>query len=145
MATSHVAHDCHVGSRVVMANGTALAGHVTLGDGCILGGLVGIHQFVKVGRLAFIGAGAMVAQDVPPFMMAVGDRARLIGVNTLGLERVGLNVDQIRVLKTVYKLLCLSDLKLVEALDKISTEHGDTAEAREVLEFVRASERGICR
>ena len=77
--------------------------------------------------------------------MAVGDRARLIGVNTIGLERAGLEADQIRVVKSIYKLLCLSDLQLAAALEKIDTEHGATAEARELADFVRASERGICR
>lgn len=145
MATAHVAHDCRVGSGVVMANSSALAGHVAVGDGAVLGGLVGVHQFVRIGRMAFVGAGSMVAQDISPFMMAVGDRARLIGVNTTGLERHGFDREGVRKLKAAYRWLCLSGLGLAEALEKISSELSDSGEVREVVEFIRASQRGVAR
>lgn len=145
MAYSHVAHDCQLGSRVVVANGTALAGHVSVADQAVLGGLVGVHQFVRIGRHAFIGAGAMVAQDIPPFMMAVGDRARVIGVNTTGLERSGFSHEAISKIKSACRTLFLGHLKHQEAMEKVEAEAGFVPEVREVLEFMRSSERGVAR
>jgi UDP-N-acetylglucosamine acyltransferase len=103
MANTHVGHDSHVGSRCVVANGAALAGHVTVADGVIIGGLSGIHQFVRLGNICMIGAGAMVAQDIPPYCMAQGDRATIQGLNRVGLERNGGTKDDLAVLRDVYR------------------------------------------
>lgn len=145
MANSHVAHDCVVGSGVMFANSAAIAGHVTVGDGAILGGLCAVHQHTRVGRLAMLGGGAMCAQDVPPFTIAQGDRARLFGVNIIGLRRHGMGDEIISTLKEVWRLLFASDLPRQNALSRVEELFGASPEARELVSFVRSSSRGICR
>lgn len=145
MAYSHVAHDCRVGSRVVFANGATLAGHVYVADDAIIGGLSAVHQFVRIGRLAMIGGGAMVSRDVPPFMLAVGDRAKLYGVNTLGLRRHGFDDSVIRNLKRAYRLLFRSRLTLKDALERLEGEDNGSPDVVELVRFIRNSKRGICR
>jgi UDP-N-acetylglucosamine acyltransferase len=103
MANTHVGHDSIVGNRCVIANGAALAGHVVVADGVIIGGLSGIHQFVRLGSVSMIGAGAMVAQDVPPYCMAQGDRATIQGLNRVGLERNGGTKEDLALLREVYR------------------------------------------
>lgn len=111
MAYSHVAHDCSLGDKVVMANSVALAGHVSIGSGAQLGGLAGVHQFARIGELAFIGAGAMVRRDVPPFMVAQGDRARISKINRIGLERSGMDAKDIDDVQHCFDLLKSAGLK----------------------------------
>src|SRR5207302_2913491 len=103
MAYSHVAHDCLIGSEVILANSVAVAGHCEVGDWAIIGGMVGLHQFVRVGKLAMIGAGAMVPLDIPPYVLAWGDRAGLSGLNLIGLRRRGFDQETIKDLKIVYR------------------------------------------
>lgn len=145
MAYCHVAHDCLVGNRVIMANGSTLAGHVTVEDFAILGGLSAVHQYVRVGESAMLSGGAMVGQDVPPYTIASGDRARLRGLNLVGLRRRGFTEECLVLLKKAYRLLVLSKLRLKDALERIRTELAPMPELLHFVEFVEKSERGICR
>jgi UDP-N-acetylglucosamine acyltransferase len=145
MACSHVAHDCRVGNGCVFANSSALAGHVEVGDHVICGGLSAIHQFTRIGKHAFIAGGAMVAMDVPPYCTAQGDRAELVGLNTVGLTRHGYTEDQISRIKDAYKILFRSKLGVNEALAKLQVEYEGHAEIEHLLEFVASSKRGITR
>ena len=145
MAYSHVAHDCQVGNGCVLANSVALAGHVEVGDFAVFGGLVGIHQFTRIGKHAFIAAGAVVVMDVSPYCVAQGDRAGLAGLNKVGLQRHGYTEEQIQRIKEAYQLLFQSKLKLDEALVKISAEYGTHPEIAHFLEFVGSSKRGLTR
>lgn len=145
MAYCHVAHDCHVGNRVIMANGATLAGHVVVEDFSILGGLCAVHQYTRVGESAMLAGGSMVGQDVPPYTIASGDRAELKGLNLVGLKRRGFSAENIAGIKKAYKLLVRSGLRLEEAVARIRAEIPLTPEINHFLEFVEKSKRGICR
>lgn len=146
MAYVHIAHDCRIGSHVVMANAATLAGHITIGDHAIVGGLVGIHQYVRLGAYSMVGGCSAVGQDVPPFMRAAGGyRARLFGVNTIGLKRHQFTDDRIRLLKRVYRSLFRSDFGLAEAVKKVRDEYEATPDLRELLTFIDGTKRGICK
>lgn len=145
MAYAHVAHDCTVGSHCVFANSAALAGHVQVMDGAILGGLVGIHQHSRVGRYAMLGGGAMAAQDVPPFTVAQGDRARLFGLNVIGLRRAGFSLPVIQALRAAYRELFQQGLPLRIALEQTREVYADVAEVEELVSFIESSRRGVCR
>lgn len=145
MAYCHVAHDCHIGNHVVMANGSTLAGHITVEDYARLGGLSAVHQFVRIGAHVMIGGGAMVGQDVPPYTIAAGDRATLHGLNLVGLKRSGFSDEVIADLKKAYKILIRSGLLTEEALTRIRAEVSQSPEVTHFVEFVEKSERGICR
>jgi UDP-N-acetylglucosamine acyltransferase len=145
MAYSHVAHDSHVGNRVILANGATLAGHVQVDDYAILGGLSAAHQFTRIGCHAMISGGAMVAQDVPPYTIAQGDRAKPVGINLVGLKRRGFPESSIRSIKQAYKIIFRSGLRLEEALEKIGRELAASPELSIFVEFIRASKRGIAR
>jgi UDP-N-acetylglucosamine acyltransferase len=144
MAYSHVAHDCEVGSGVIMANCSTLAGHVHVADFAILSGLCAIHQFCKVGKFAFVSGLTGVPKDVPPFMMAAGNRARLYGLNVVGLERQNFSKEEITKLKRAYRILFRSSLPLETSLKTIE-EQLDGDNIRDLVTFIRSSERGICR
>ena len=116
MNYSHIAHDCILGDRVVVANGVQLGGHVTIEDGVVLGALAGIHQFVRIGESALVGAGSMVSLDVPPFCNATGDRATLHGLNSVGLKRRGFSDETIAALKRAYRIMFQSKLRVAEAI-----------------------------
>jgi UDP-N-acetylglucosamine acyltransferase len=149
MANTHVGHDSRVGNRCVIANGAALAGHVTVHDGVIIGGLSGIHQFVRLGSVSMIGAGAMVAQDVPPYCMAQGDRASIQGLNRVGLERNGGSRDDLAVLREVYRIVF--NPAGTEAAGKVFKDRvayarglvAGNARGADFVGFIEASERGI--
>lgn len=145
MAYSHVAHDCIIGNGVIMANAATLAGHVTLENGAFMAGLSGIHQFCKVGRQAFVAAGAIVVMDVSPFTTVQGDRARLTGLNLEGLKRSGISPDAIAGLKKAFRILFRSGLVLEESVRKVREEAGQYAEVRYLLEFIINSGRGVTR
>lgn len=145
MSNSHVAHDCIVGNNVIMANSAALGGHISIGDDAILGGLVAIHQFVRIGRLAMIGGVSGVPKDIPPFMIASGERTVLYGLNSIGLKRHGFTSEKISRLKKVYRLLFRSGLTLNEALAAVERDFDSAPEIDELLAFIRTSKRGICR
>ncbi len=145
MAFSHVAHDCVLGNHDILANGVGLAGHVTLGDRVIMGGMSGVHQFCRVGRNAFISAGAMVAQDVPPFCIAQGDRAQLVGINVVGLKRGGWTRESINAVREAFRSLFVAQTARLVALERVeknlATAH---AEVDEICQFIRRSDRGVC-
>jgi UDP-N-acetylglucosamine acyltransferase len=143
MNYAHVGHDCRIGSHCVLANSTALAGHVILEDWVIVGGLAAVHQFVRIGQSALLGGGAMVVRDVPPFCNASGDRARLRGLNLIGLRRRGFGAERIRSIKRAYRLLFASDLPFAEARERCAAELGESEDVRGMLAFIETSERGI--
>jgi UDP-N-acetylglucosamine acyltransferase len=145
MAYSHVAHDCVVGNGCVLANSAALAGHVEVGDHVIFGGLSAVHQFTRIGKHAFIAGGSMVAMDVPPYCTAQGDRAELVGLNTVGLSRHGFTDEQISRVKDAYRILFRSKLGLNEALSKLRAEYSGHPEIETLLGFIENSKRGITR
>ncbi len=145
MNYTHVAHDCVIGNANVIANGAQIAGHVTIQDRTVIGALVGIHQFVRIGESALLGAGSMVSQDVPPFCNATGDRARLHGLNTIGLHRQGFSPEVIAAIKHAYHIVFQSGLKTSEAIGKMRDELPGVAEIERFIAFIEKSERGICR
>jgi len=145
MAYSHVAHDCRVGNRVILANAATLAGHVVVDDHAILGGLSGVHQFTRIGSHAMISGGSVVVQDIVPFIIAQGDRAKPAGLNLVGLKRRGFSDSTLHDLKTAYKLVFRSGLRLEEALAKVAAELDETPELKTFTEFISNSHRGIAR
>ena len=145
MACTHVAHDCHLGDRVIMANGTALAGHVTVQTGAILGGLVGIHQFCVIGAMSFIGGMSRVSMDVLPYMIMEGHPARCIGPNTVGLERNGLSKEAVARIRRMHRIIFRSELNMEQAVAAITEQVEDSPERQTILDFIRNSERGISR
>lgn len=145
MAGSHVAHDCLVGSGVVFANCAAIAGHVIIEDRAVLGGFAGVHQHSRVGRGAMVGAGAMAAQDVPPFTIAQGDRARLYGLNIVGLRRSGYKLEVLQALKAAYREIFHQGMPMRIALEQVREVYADVPEVMELVAFCESSTRGICR
>jgi UDP-N-acetylglucosamine acyltransferase len=145
MAYSHVAHDCKLGNHIIMANSVGLGGHITVGDYAILGGIVAVHQFVRIGAYAIIGGQSAVPQDIPPYVSASGNRAKLYGLNLVGLKRRGFSDDTISNLKKAYRIIFRSGLILDEALSRVKAELGDSPEAIHLMEFMKNSKRGITR
>jgi UDP-N-acetylglucosamine acyltransferase len=145
MAYSHIAHDCRVGNQVILANGATLAGHIEVEDFAIIGGLVAIHQFVRVGCYAIIGGASAVPQDVPPYMCASGNRARLFGLNNIGLKRHHFPETTISALKQAYRIIFRSRMTLSKAMEKVQAEVPDLLEIRHLLDFLKGSKRGVCR
>ena len=145
MAYSHVAHDCQIGNRVILANGSTLAGHIYVEDFAIVGGLVAIHQFVRVGCYAIIGGASAVPQDVPPYMVAAGNRARLFGLNSIGLKRNHFSESTMAALKQAYRILFRSHLTLQKALDRVEKEIPGLPEIRHLIDFLKKTRRGVCR
>ena len=145
MVSTHIAHDCIVGNDCIVANGVAVAGHVIMGDRAVLGGLSAIHQFCRIGSLAMIAGGAMVTQDVPPFTMVHGDRAVPNGLNVLGIKRAGLGTDGLNAIKTMYRLLFHENLTVEDAIQRILNEVPASPQRQEFVEFLKSSERGVCR
>ena len=147
MAYSHVAHDCVIGSNVVMANSATLAGHVTIEDNVILGGLVAVHQFTTIGAHVMVGGGTLVSLDIPPYMITTQHKrdAKLRGLNLVGLKRRGFSDETLRHLKNAYKTLFMSDLALPEAIARVRTEITGCPEVDYLLAFIERSKRGICR
>jgi len=143
MAQAHVAHDCHIGNNVILSNVVQLAGHVTIEDRAIVSGLSAVHQFVRIGRQSFIGGCSRVSKDIPPFLKAVGNPVKLYGLNTVGLQRGGMEEATIRELKRAYRLLFRSDLNVSQAMEQVQNELESLAEVRELVRFVEASERGV--
>ncbi len=144
MAYAHIAHDCKVGSSIIMANGATLAGHVEVSDFVIFSGLCAVHQFCRVGKYAFISGLTGIPKDVPPFVIAAGDRAKLYGLNLVGLERRNFSKDEIAKLKRAYRILFRSALPLKTSL-KIIRDDLDGDNIAYLIEFIETSTRGICR
>lgn len=146
MAYTHIAHDCHVGSRTIFANSATLAGHVEVGDAAQVGAFSAVHQFCRVGEHAFIGGDTIATQDVLPFVKTVGSRpAKTYGINTIGLERKGFEKETVEALQRAYRILVRSKLKLADALEKLEQDYGFYPEIRYLVEFVRGSKRGVIR
>jgi UDP-N-acetylglucosamine acyltransferase len=145
MASSHVAHDCRVGDRVIIANCGTLGGHVVVEDQAIVGGLSGVHQFVRIGKLAIIGGCSKVTQDIPPYMMADGHPVRVHGLNRVGLERQGVPRTVQRHLKLAYRVLYRRNLATAAALEHLRTQVEPTPQVTAIIRFVEASTRGIAR
>jgi UDP-N-acetylglucosamine acyltransferase len=146
MAYSHVAHDCVLKDHVILANGATLAGHVEIDEFAILGGLVAVHQFTKVGSHVMASGGAMIAQDVAPYSMVQGDRAKTVGLNLTGLKRRGFSDAALTNIKQMYKLVFRSNLKLEEAIARIIKEFDPSApEVAAYLDFFKRSTRGLAR
>ncbi len=145
LASSHVAHDCVIGDHVVFANCASIGGHVEIGDWVQLGGLSAVHQFCKVGAHAFIGGGAMVSRDVPPYVLITGNPALPHGVNVEGLKRRGFDPEQIRHIREAYRILYRMDLKLEEAVERLAALAPERPEIGLLLRFIERSSRSLTR
>ena len=143
LAYCHIAHDCIVGNDVIFSNNGTLAGHVTVEDRVILGGLTAVHQFCRVGRLAMTGGCSKIVQDLPPYMIADGNPARVRGINKVGLERNGAGPEALRVLKEAYRILYRLDLNSAQALEKMRTDLAPLSELEHLTGFISTSTRGI--
>ncbi len=145
LAYCHIAHDCRLGDHIVMSNVGTLAGHVTVEDHAIVGGLAAVHQFCRIGRMAIIGGCSKVVQDVPPYMLADGNPAETKFINKEGLKRRGVSEAAQNALKQAYKILFRAGLKNSDALARIETDLDALPELQHLLHFIRSSERGICK
>jgi UDP-N-acetylglucosamine acyltransferase len=145
MAYSHVAHDVQIGNGVILASGAMLAGHVVVEDHVIFGGISGVHQFVRIGKHAFISGGSMVGMDVPPYCTVSGHRAQLAGLNTVGLARHAFTEEEIRNIKKAYRILFRMKLGLREAVSRVRAEIPADPHVEHLLHFVEGSQRGITR
>ncbi len=145
MAYVHIAHDCKIGSGIIMANAATLAGHVVVEDNAVIGGLVAVHQFTRIGAYAMVGGFSGVGQDVPPYTIAAGPRAKLYGLNVVGLKRHGFSEETISELKRAYRILFRQKLSLTEAIKRVQQELPYTDEIAHLIEFINANKRGICR
>src|SRR3954469_7200508 len=145
LAYSHIGHDCAVGDGVVFSNNGTLAGHVQVGDHAIMGGLTAVHQFCRLGRFAITGGCSKIVQDVPPFMIADGNPAKVRGVNVVGLERNGYSADAIKAIKEAFRLVYRSKYNTRQAIEAMQQELPATPEITQIVEFIQTSERGIIR
>jgi len=146
MAYSHVAHDCQIGNDVVMANGASLGGHIVIENGAIIGGLAAIHQFCRVGAYAIIGGLTGVLLDIPPYTKAQGDRAKLFGLNTIGLKRANFSEETLKALKKAYRIIFRSGLTLAKAMKTVEDDDiFQIPEVQHLFQFIQHSKRGICR
>jgi UDP-N-acetylglucosamine acyltransferase len=145
MAYCHVAHDCLIGNDVTMSNGTTLGGHVVIRDFVTLGGLTGIHQFCRVGEYAITGGQSMITQDVVPFSIAAGNRAKMSGINYIGLDRRGFSTADVEIINQAYKIFFKSGLTKDAALAKLREEFPSSDHITLLISFIESSERGVCR
>lgn len=145
MAYAHIAHDCKIGSSVIMANAATIAGHVSIGNHSVLGGLVAVHQFTRIGDYSMVGGLSGIGQDIPPYMIASGPRAKLFGLNVVGLKRHGFSEEAISELKKAYKILFREKNTLKQAIKKVQEELPFTDEIQHLIDFINQNKRGICR
>ncbi len=143
MAYVHIAHDCIIGDRVILANTVQLGGHVTLGYHVTVGGMTPIHQFCKVGDHAFVGGAYRVVQDVPPYILVSGEPLRYGGTNVIGLRRRGFSQETRSLIKKAYRYIYRSGLNFSQAIESIKTELEQTSEIQNILNFIENSERGL--
>ena len=143
LSYSHIAHDCIVGNNVIFSNNGTLAGHVEVGDHAIIGGLTAIHQFCRIGAYALTGGCSKIVQDVPPFMIADGNPAKVRSYNKVALERHGFSDESHRAIKEAYRLIYRSALNLQQAVEQIRSDLPETPEVTQLLAFVTSSPRGI--
>jgi UDP-N-acetylglucosamine acyltransferase len=145
MAYCHVAHNCKLGNNIIMSNAVNLAGHIHVEDYAIIGGLSGVHQFTRIGCHSFVGGASAVASDVPPYIMVAGNRAEPCGLNLVGLRRREFKKETLTALKKAYRILFRSPLLLSEAVKKVEEEYSDVPEVKHLVDFIKNSERGVCR
>jgi UDP-N-acetylglucosamine acyltransferase len=143
MAGAHIAHDCHLGNHIVMANNCLLAGHVTVGDRAFVSGGVAVHQFCRIGRMAMVGGHARVVRDVPPYLTIDGISGDVVGLNLVGLKRNGFSPNDIIVLKEAYRLIYRSGLTWREMLDQLTASFSE-GPAAEMVKFLHGGTRGFC-
>mgnify|MGYP006278358805 CR=1 FL=1 len=143
MAYVHVAHDCLVGDNVILANAATLAGHVTVEDWAILGGLFAVHQFVRIGRHSFCGGHFRTTKDIPPYILAADEPIKYKGLNVVGLRRRGFSPEARKKIKRAYKLIYRSKYNVSDAVEKIKKEFERTPEIENILKFMDSSDRGI--
>ncbi|WP_307986612.1 acyl-ACP--UDP-N-acetylglucosamine O-acyltransferase [uncultured Veillonella sp.] len=144
-ACTHVAHNCIVGNNVIMSNCAGLAGHVIVEDRVVIGGIAGIHQFVKIGRNAMVGGMAKVVQDIPPYVVADGQPARVIGLNSVGLSRAGISEEVRHDLKQAFRIIYRSGFSLSRAIEEMEMQLNSSVEIENLLRFLRNADRGIMR
>jgi UDP-N-acetylglucosamine acyltransferase len=142
MAYAHIAHDCLIGNSTIFSNAAALGGHVRVDDHATVSAYSGVHQFCRIGTYAFVGAYTVVTKDVLPFSKTVGNRARLYGVNTIGLERRGFSRERVEKIRAAFRVIQQSNLNVSQAIEKLS-ERDDNDDVRTLIEFVKTSERGV--
>lgn len=145
MAYSHIAHDCQVGNGCVLANNCTLAGHVIIEDAAVIGGIVAIHQFVRVGMLSITGGCSKVVQDIPPFSTCDGHPARVYGLNLIGLRRKGISRESIKQLDQAFKIIFNSGLSVKHAVERVEKELEKSQELTYLVNFAKSSERGLTR
>lgn len=145
MAYTHIAHDCQTGKGVVFANAATLAGHITVGDFATIGGLSAVHQFVRIGPYAFVGGASGVVKDVPPYMIVSGGRARLHGLNRVGLKRHGFSPEALETLKRCYRIVFRLGLTVNEAVERVKASVDMLPEVVVLLDFLQSSTRGVTR
>ncbi|SJZ47410.1 acyl-ACP--UDP-N-acetylglucosamine O-acyltransferase [Selenihalanaerobacter shriftii] len=145
MAYCHVAHDCQLGDNIIMSNAVNLAGHIMIEDSAVISGLTGIHQFVRIGKMAMVGAHSKVVKDVPPYILVDGHPATVNGINVIGLRRNGITPELRKEIKTAYKYLYRSSLNISQAIEKMDQELDSSPEIEHFLRFLRNAQRGICR
>lgn len=145
MAYVHVAHDCSIGKKCVLANGVTLAGHIELSDYVIIGGLVAIHQFVKIGKHVFVGGGSLVRKDIPPFVKAAREPLSYAGVNSVGLRRRGFSTEKIHTIQNIYRILFVKGYNTSQAIEIIETTIDVSPEREYILDFLRKADRGVMR
>lgn len=143
MAYCHIAHDCIVSDGCIFSNNSTLAGHVTIGENVVLAGMVAVHQFVSVGKHAFVTGGSLVRKDVPPFVKAAREPLSYVGINSIGLRRRGFDSDKIREIQNIYRILYQKNYNNSQAVAIIEAEMEATPERDEILQFTRDSQRGI--
>ncbi len=143
MAYCHIAHDCFVSDGCIFSNDSTLAGHVTIGENVVLAGKVAVHQFVSIGKHAFVTGGSLVRKDVPPFVKAAREPLSYVGINSIGLRRRGFIADKIREIQNIYRILYQGNYNNSQAVQIIEAEMEATPERDEILQFIRDSQRGI--
>jgi UDP-N-acetylglucosamine acyltransferase len=145
LAYCHIAHDCQLGSHIIMSNVGTLAGHVLVGDHAIVGGLGAVHQFCRIGKFAMVGGCSKVVQDIPPFMIGDGNPAETRTINKIGMERHGVSEEAIAALRLAYKILFREGLSMANALAKMESDLPQLPEVLHLIEFAKTSERGLAR
>lgn len=145
MAYTHIAHDCKIGKQVILANNSTLAGHIIIGDNVTVGGLVAIHQFVQIGDFAYIGGKSAVVKDIPPYVIAAGDRATLHGLNSVGLKRHKFPKSTLQQLKKAYRIVFRIGLTVKQASDRVKAQVEQTPEVKNFMNFIVESNRGVTR
>jgi UDP-N-acetylglucosamine acyltransferase len=139
----HIAHNCRIGNRTTITNACQLAGYVEIGDGAVLGGMTGVHQYVRIGACAMAGACSYLARDLPPFLLGAGNPFRVRGINSVGLRRAGFRPEQLKILRELYRFVYRSERNLTAALNDLPPRLSESPEVRQFIAFARSSRRGL--